>query len=138
MMMHLRGSIKSSAFYTMLLLVGCGVVLFPLFCQAGPVNIPGFYGPVNISPPVTQLPVLKQPLATIPGVTGFENNTPENRLTIHQNQPQAIIDWESFDIGADAWTHFDQKGNSSWVALNRIWDRNPSHIYARNSSLHPG
>ena len=131
MMMHWGRSMKISAFCTMLLLFGCGLVLFPLFCQASPVNIPGFYGPVIMPPSGAQLPVLKQPSAMIPGISGFETNPPGNRLTIQQNQPQAIIDWESFDIGADAWTHFDQKGNSSWVALNRIWDKNPSQIYGK-------
>ncbi len=131
MMMHLRGYIRISAFRAMLLLLCWEVVFSPLICQAGPVNIPGFYGPVIMPPQRTQLPVLKQPSVTIPGISGFETNPSENRLTILQNQPQAIIDWESFDIGADAWTHFDQQGNSSWVALNRIWDRNPSRIYGR-------
>ncbi|OPY70033.1 MAG: Filamentous hemagglutinin family outer membrane protein [Syntrophorhabdaceae bacterium PtaU1.Bin034] len=30
--------------------------------------------------------------------------------------------------------HFDQKGNTSWAALNRIWDKNPSQIYGRLSA----
>ena len=52
-------------------------------------------------------------------------------MTIYQTQPQAIIDWSSFNIGANASVYFNQQGNTSWAALNRIWDNNPSQIYGR-------
>ncbi|MBI5237025.1 MAG: filamentous hemagglutinin family protein [Deltaproteobacteria bacterium] len=148
---------KIGAFRNMLLLLGCGVALFPLFCQAGSVNIPGFYGgaailpsrtvqtvpapagSVNIPgfyggvvtpPPRTALPVLK---GIVQGVRPEDvvRDDANNRLVIHQDQPNAVIDWSSFNIGADAWTHFDQQKNPGWVALNRIYDSNPSLIFGR-------
>jgi filamentous hemagglutinin family protein len=60
--------------------------------------------------------------ASIPGVSGSE-------MTIYQTQPQAIIDWSSFNIGSGASVYFNQQGNTSWAALNRIWDASPSQIF---------
>ncbi len=48
-------------------------------------------------------------------------------LDITQNTSKAILDWGSFNIGAKAEVDFYQK-NSSWVCLNRIFDRNASQI----------
>ncbi|MGC1456599.1 MAG: filamentous hemagglutinin family protein [Nitrospirota bacterium] len=121
---------KISFFHVMMRLLGCVLVLFPHYALAGQVNIPGFYGSTVAPPPRTQLPVLQQPTATIPGVT-VDNNTSQNQLVVHQTQPNVIIDWSSFDIGADAWTKFDQQGNANWSALNRIWSRDPSLIFGK-------
>jgi len=52
-----------------------------------------------------------------------------SNLTIHQETSKVIIDWESFNIGKDATTYFEQQGNTSWAALNRIHDENPSQIF---------
>jgi len=113
-------------------LIACALVLFPFYSNAGQANIPGFYGTSAIRPPAPlQLPQLKQPSVAIPGISGIETNPAKNHLVIRQNQPKAIIDWSSFDIGADAWTQFDQQGNATWVALNRIWDSKPSLIYGK-------
>ena len=89
--------------------------------------IPGFYGAVTpqLAPPaVNALPVLRNVVqgASVPGASN-------NRLVINQNQSKAIINWESFNIGENASTHFDQQGNTDWAALNRIFDRDPSQIF---------
>jgi filamentous hemagglutinin family protein len=52
-------------------------------------------------------------------------------MTIFQNQSQAIIDWQSFNIGTNASVYFNQQGHTSWVALNRIWDNSPTQIFGR-------
>ncbi len=122
------------------------LLLFPPPGAAGP-NIPGFYG--NVAPilrpvPPGTLPVLptqpelaQQPSRTIQGLDATKGDRGylvvpgTHKGVIYQNQPKAIIDWNSFDIGSDAWLHFDQKGNSDWAALNRIWDRNPTQIFGR-------
>jgi filamentous hemagglutinin family protein len=148
---------KIGAFCAMLCLLFCALILFPICTLAGqanipgfkgsavkvpvvqapslqkstPVSIPGFYGKTVTLPSTTQLPQLKQPSVSIPGISGVENNPSQNQLIIHQDQPKAIIDWSSFDIGSDAWTHFDQQKNSSWIALNRIWSSSPSLIFGR-------
>lgn len=108
------------------------LMLFPVCAVAGQASIPGFYGSSAIKPPApAQLPQLKQPNVSIPGISGIEQNPSKNHLIIRQNQPKAIIDWSSFDIGADAWTQFDQQGNTTWTALNRIWENKPSLIYGK-------
>jgi filamentous hemagglutinin len=146
---------KSRAVKIILIQLICFVWLMPCFCEArsvkvpgfsGPVvprvspsqqpplpsvSIPGFYGPSTAPPSRTQLPVLKQPAAEIPGISGFESNPSQNQLIIFQEQPNVVIDWEGFNIGADAWMKFDQKGNSDWTALNRIFDANPSLIFGK-------
>lgn len=98
--------------------------------QAASVKIPGFAGTVNV-PQLTALPQLKNP--AIPGI-GISDvtsvTTPSSgSMIIRQNQPKAIIDWQSFDIGPQSSVVFDQKGNTSWVALNRIYSQEPSLIF---------
>ncbi len=102
-------------------------VLFLCASTASALNVPGAYG--NVAPPAaTALPVLKNPTLPIPGVNGIP--TPSgNSLLIDQTLPRITIDWASFDIGQNASVRFDQKGNRSWVALNRIWNRDPTQIY---------
>ncbi len=39
---------------------------------------------------------------------------------IQQTAPQAILNWQTFNVGAQTTVNFNQQGNSSWVALNRI------------------
>ena len=49
-------------------------------------------------------------------------------LTIQQTQPRAILDWQQFNLERGQGVVFDQRGNTNWSALNRIWDANPSTI----------
>ncbi|WP_211908377.1 filamentous hemagglutinin N-terminal domain-containing protein [Tardiphaga alba] len=44
----------------------------------------------------------------------------QTQVNIRQRVQQAILNWESFNIGARTTLTFDQGGNSSWVALNRV------------------
>ncbi|MCA6109654.1 filamentous hemagglutinin N-terminal domain-containing protein, partial [Bradyrhizobium sp. CNPSo 4026] len=39
---------------------------------------------------------------------------------IQQTAPQAILNWQTFNVGAQTTVNFNQQGNSDWVALNRI------------------
>jgi filamentous hemagglutinin family protein len=39
---------------------------------------------------------------------------------IQQTAPQAILDWQTFNVGAQTTVNFNQQGNSNWVALNQI------------------
>ncbi|MCK9913008.1 filamentous hemagglutinin family protein [Microbacteriaceae bacterium K1510] len=51
-------------------------------------------------------------------------------VTIEQTQSNAILSWQSFNVGRDTTLTFDQKGNANWIALNRVVDPNaaPSRI----------
>ncbi len=91
--------------------------------------IPGYYGKDTgtlVPPSVNALPVVRSVVrnATLSQAT-------DNELVVHQTADKAVIDWESFDIGASAHTRFDQQGQAAWSVLNRIHDQNPSQIFGR-------
>ncbi|QUS40031.1 filamentous hemagglutinin N-terminal domain-containing protein [Tardiphaga alba] len=44
----------------------------------------------------------------------------QTQVNIRQTTQQAILDWQSFNVGALTTLTFDQQGNSSWTALNRV------------------
>src|SRR5208283_3302480 len=157
---------KIGASHIMVRFLCCVLVLFPHYALAGAVaipgfsgtvtlhapvpvaavsapvtvNIPGFYGPSVAPPPPTQLPVVLQN-----GQNGVQNavqgatvsEPSQNQLVIQQTQQQAIINWASFNVGANATVQFLQQGKdqygNAWVgtALNRIWDNNPSLIFGK-------
>jgi len=50
-----------------------------------------------------------------------------SQVTINQASQQAILHWQSFNIAPHEVTQFVQP-NASAIALNRIFDQNPSHI----------
>ena len=102
------------------------LVFQPILSEAAS-SIPGLYRSQGNLPSVspTALPV-PLPSGLLQGATIKKAGT--NRLTVQQQEPKAIIDWESFNIGEDARTHFDQQGKSDWRALNRIYDADPSQI----------
>lgn len=107
------------------------IVLLPAVGAAGPPRIPGFYGAVTLSTVApTALPVAKAG-GVLQGIRNMVSDSAANQLLINQNQPRAIIDWQSFNIGANAWVRFDQQKNKDWVALNRIFDANPSQIFGK-------
>lgn len=56
-----------------------------------------------------------------------------NTLTVTQGSPRAAIDWQRFDIGADAQVRFVQPGADS-VTLNRVLGSQPSQIFSRLQS----
>ncbi|MEW6435584.1 MAG: filamentous hemagglutinin family protein [Pseudomonadota bacterium] len=51
-------------------------------------------------------------------------------VTIKQQAAQAILTWQTFNVGQNTTLNFDQQGNRNWVALNRVVDPNqrPSQI----------
>lgn len=51
-----------------------------------------------------------------------------NQMTVSQGSQSAILNWQSFNVGADAAVTFNQP-NSSAVALNRVGGQAPSSIY---------
>jgi len=63
------------------------------------------------------------------------DNSQKNRMRIVQNDNQAYLKWQKFDLGQDETLYFDQsKGGSNasqWIAFNYIRDPsgNPSQIF---------
>jgi len=110
-------------------------VVYPAVSLAGAPQIPGFYGKVSLpQTSVTAMPVLSQG-GTQQGVaSGVYTMDDATHMTIQQTASQAIIDWSSFNIGANSWVKFNQQGNQGWVALNRINDANPTQIFGHLSA----
>ena len=55
-------------------------------------------------------------------------------MHITQSTPRAAIDWQTFNVGAQAQVHFVQPSAGS-VTLNRVLDANPSQIFGRISAI---
>ncbi len=115
------------------LLLGFNMLIFPAVSLAGP-TIPGFHGTVTLPPAANALPVPRG--NSWNGVQNIVTDNSRSRMVINQNQPRATIDWNSFNIGANAEVYFSQKDQSGapqkdWAALNRIYDRDPSQIFGR-------
>ncbi len=41
-------------------------------------------------------------------------------VNINQTQQNAILTWQSFNVGAHTQLTYNQQGNTNWVALNRV------------------
>jgi filamentous hemagglutinin family protein len=41
-------------------------------------------------------------------------------VTINQTAPQALLNWQTFNVGGQTTVNFNQQGNTNWVALNKI------------------
>ncbi len=85
-------------------------------------------------------------LQVAPGGTWQGANAPTQSVSngranvgIQQTAPQAILEWNSFNVGAQTTLTFDQQGNANWVALNRvIGNTGPSQILGNISAPRPG
>ncbi len=70
------------------------------------------------------------PAGLVPGTQAWINATitgaTSNSLTITQTAPKAILDWQKLNLNAGELLKFNQQGNRTWSALNRIHDLNPS------------
>lgn len=68
--------------------------------------------------------------AQLPTQTQVDGRT---QVDIKQTQPKAILNWTTFNVGRETTVNFDQQGNASWVALNRVTDPSarPSQVAGR-------
>jgi len=109
--------------------VTINLLLSPALSSAG-AQIPGFYSGRLVAPPANTLP---SPVVTSGDGFSIAAAT-ANSLVINQSKSNVVIDWKSFDIGSAAGVTFSQKNDSgvaqtTWSALNRIYDLNPSQIF---------
>jgi filamentous hemagglutinin family protein len=51
--------------------------------------------------------------ANLPTATG-------NQVTVNQTAQRAVLSWTTFNVGQHTTLTFNQQGNASWVALNRV------------------
>ncbi len=83
--------------------------------------------PLSGAPGPDQLPTGGTPVQGISSIT-----TPAtDHMVITQNASQAIVNWQTFNIGSNAWVQFLQNNNPSWVCLNRIGSQSPSQIFGK-------
>ncbi len=80
-----------------------------------------------ISPAHAELPVPSQVWATMGSAT---NQVIGDTLRIDQQTDRAILNWDSFNVGANNQVQFHQP-NSSSIALNRIFQNDPSQILGK-------
>ncbi|WP_027580552.1 filamentous haemagglutinin family protein [Bradyrhizobium sp. Ai1a-2] len=53
----------------------------------------------------------------------------QTTVNIEQTQQSALLNWQNFNVGRDTTVNFDQKGNATWSALNRVASNvSPSQI----------
>ena len=74
-----------------------------------------------------ELPVPSAALATLGRADQVVNG---NKMTINQYTNQAILNWQSFNIGKENTVQFKQPSSSA-VALNRIFQDDPSRIFGK-------
>lgn len=94
----------------------------------------------SISFPWNAVRAATLPIPCVAGVCGANNPFLANALskatatqvgstlTVNQTSQNATLNWQSFNISADGTVNFVQP-NSSAVALNRIFDANPTQIF---------
>ncbi|PWC54487.1 filamentous hemagglutinin N-terminal domain-containing protein, partial [Azospirillum sp. TSO22-1] len=88
--------------------------------------LPALAGPPQGNPPaVNQLPTGGVVAAGTAGIA--QSGT---QLTVTQTSPRAVVNWETFNVGANAAVTFRQPDAGS-ATLNRVTDPNPSQIYGR-------
>ncbi|MHB8573806.1 MAG: filamentous hemagglutinin family protein [Dehalococcoidia bacterium] len=93
--------------------------------------------PVSAAPPSPPPPApnaLPDPASNWIGSTGTiaSHATVGNTMTVTQQSQNAILNWNSFNVGSAAWVNFNQTYGASATALNRINAANgPSQIFGR-------
>jgi len=83
-------------------------------------TLPAVADPARNAMPVPRLDFVSRGSVSAPVVSG-------NRMLIEQQSDKAVVNWASFNIGADATVQFSQPSSTAAI-LNRIWDANPSQI----------
>ncbi|WP_229181688.1 filamentous haemagglutinin family protein [Bradyrhizobium oropedii] len=66
----------------------------------------------GVAKPVTDWVGANTPTQTTSGA--------QTTVNIDQTQSQALLNWQSFNVGKDTTVNFNQQGNASWAALNRV------------------
>ncbi|MCX7241650.1 MAG: filamentous hemagglutinin N-terminal domain-containing protein [Burkholderiales bacterium] len=83
------------------------------------------------TPPVPAVNALPTGAQVAAGAASITQSA--TRMDINQSTQKAILNWQSFNIGANAQVNFAQP-NASAVALNRVLSSDPSAIYGKLSA----
>ena len=124
-----RGRGKSASRKLTAALVGSALSGAALAAPPGPAGFaPSALRALPAAPAANALPTGAQVVAGQASVTQAAN-----RMTVHQGSDKAILNWQSFDIGANAGVRFVQP-HANAVALNRVLGNDPSRIYGQLSA----
>ena len=85
--------------------------------------------PLITSPAVNQLPTGGQVAAGTVNISQTQTAAAASML-VQQSSNRAIVNWQSFNVGANAKVNITQPSSSS-VLLNRVLDSNPSQIFGQ-------
>jgi filamentous hemagglutinin family protein len=85
--------------------------------------------PLIATPAVNQLPTGAQVATGTVNISQTQTATAAN-MAIQQSSNQAIVNWQSFNVGANAKVNITQPSSTS-VLLNRVMDSNPSQIFGQ-------
>ncbi len=84
----------------------------------------------SVSPVYAELPIPEQIFATMGAATATATG---DALHIDQQTDRAVLNWQSFNVGPNNHVQFNQP-NSSSIALNRIFQNDPSQILGKVSA----
>ncbi|KZD24065.1 hypothetical protein A4A58_24765 [Tardiphaga robiniae] len=82
--------------------------------MAAPISVPNGIGAGAL------LPNMPEGWTGANAPTQSVDGSGQTQVGIRQTTQQAILNWQSFNVGARTTLTFDQQGNGSWVALNRV------------------
>ena len=82
--------------------------------MTSPVAVPNGLGAGGL------LPNMPQGWSGANAPTQSVDGSGQTQVGIRQTTQQAILNWQSFNVGARTTLTFDQQGNANWVALNRV------------------
>ncbi|WP_371422753.1 filamentous haemagglutinin family protein [Tardiphaga sp.] len=82
--------------------------------MTAPVNVPNGLGAGGL------LPNMPAGWSGADAPTQGVDASGQTQVGIRQTTQQAILNWQSFNVGARTTLSFDQQGNANWVALNRV------------------
>jgi filamentous hemagglutinin family protein len=67
-------------------------------------------------------PGVANPVTTWVGANTPTQSTSNGQITVNidQTQPSALLNWQTFNISSNTTLKFNQQGNASWSALNKV------------------
>ncbi|MCM2286022.1 MAG: filamentous hemagglutinin family protein [Desulfobacula sp.] len=107
-------------FKTLILFLCTYLSFFPAWATAKPIHA------VKAPPPADSLPI---PVSGSGAGWSTTTDKAAHYLEVRQTDPKVVIQWQSFDIGSEAHTHFEQVQDG--IALNRIYSSDPSRIFGK-------
>ena len=123
------GVVLSGVLSSVALSTGLGSLTYAQQAPPG-VNASAYFADVKVAllaPKLTQLPLLNN---VAQGQVQISQSQADKSaaMTVNQMSDKAVLNWSTFNIGANAQVNFNQPSRTS-VTLNRVLDASPSQIF---------